>query len=46
MDEIIINKVWKNKSNNQKLVTIPKKSNIEEGEYVEIKKVKRGDDGS
>lgn len=36
----IIRKVWKNKSNNQKLITIPKNSNIEEGDYVEVKKVK------
>ncbi len=35
----IIKKVWKNKSNNQKLVTIPKDSEIEEGDFVEIKKV-------
>ena len=37
-DKIIV-KVWKNKGNNQKLVTIPKGSEIEEGEYVEIKRV-------
>jgi len=30
--------VWKNKANNQKLVTIPKDSNIEAGEYVWIEK--------
>ncbi len=36
----IIKKVWKNKSNQQKLVTIPKDSKIQEGDYVEIKKVK------
>ena len=36
----IIQKVWKNKSNNQKLITIPKDSGIKEGDYVEIKKVK------
>ena len=35
-----IMKVWKNKYNNQKLVTIPKESGIEEGDYVEIKKMK------
>ena len=36
----VIMKVWKNKIRNQKLVTIPKDCNIEEGDYVEIKKVK------
>lgn len=37
----IIQKVWKNKSNNQKLVTIPKNSNIEAGDYVKIKKIEK-----
>ena len=37
--EKIIQKVWKNKSANQKLVTIPKESEINEGDYVEIKKI-------
>lgn len=32
----VIQKVWKNKAANQKLVTIPKDSNIEEGDYVEV----------
>ena len=36
----IIQKVWKNKANNQKLVTIPKNCEIKEGDYVEIKKIK------
>jgi hypothetical protein len=41
MKEIkLIRKVWKNKQANQKLVTIPKSSKIQEGEYVEIKKIK------
>jgi hypothetical protein len=31
-------KVWKNRSNNQKLITIPKDSDIEEGDYVWIEK--------
>ena len=35
----IIMKVWKNKAKNQKLITIPKDCGIEEGDYVEIKKV-------
>ena len=38
--KIIIQKVWKNRGANQKLVTIPKKSKINEGDYVKIKKVK------
>ena len=38
-EQNIIQKVWKNKGNNQKLVTIPKDSEIEEGDYVKIKKV-------
>jgi len=37
--ERIIKRVWLNKSNKQKLVTIPKDSEIHEGDYVEIKKV-------
>lgn len=36
----IVMKVWKNKFNKQKLVTIPKDCNIQEGDYVEIKKIK------
>jgi len=36
-----IMKVWKNKGNNQLLVTIPKYSGIKEEDYVEIKKVKK-----
>lgn len=43
-DEIIV-KVWKNKLNNQKLITIPASSNIEEGDYVLIKKVEGITDG-
>ena len=31
-------KVWKNKSNGQKLVTIPKDSDIQDGDYVWIEK--------
>jgi len=37
---VLIQKVWKNKFNNQKLVTIPKDSRIEDGDYVKIEKVK------
>lgn len=36
----VIMKVWKNKSRNQKLITIPKDCDIDEGDYVEVKKVK------
>ena len=36
---VIIQKVWENKGNEQKLVTIPKESEIKSGDYVEIKKV-------
>jgi len=32
--------VWKNKTNGQKLVTVPKDSDIEAGEYVWIEKAK------
>lgn len=39
MEEIIC-KVWKNKGNEQKLITIPKDCNIEDGDYVYIQKVK------
>ena len=39
MDKQIIVKVWKNKGANQKLVTIPKDCDIEEGDYVRIEKV-------
>jgi len=37
----MIKKVWKNTNNNQKLVTIPKNSDIEAGDYVSIKKVEK-----
>lgn len=37
----LIVRVWKNRSNNQKLVTIPKrKKDINEGDFVKIIKVK------
>ena len=35
----IIRRVWKNKQIDQKLITIPKDCDIDEGDYVEIKKV-------
>ena len=41
----IIKKVWINKFNNQKCVTIPKDSNIQKGDYVFIDKVEGGKDG-
>lgn len=36
----VISRVWQNKKNKQKLATIPAKSKIQAGDYVEIKKVK------
>lgn len=39
-EEKIIMKVWKNKIKNQKLITIPKDCDIQEGDYVEVKKTK------
>lgn len=39
--ENIIVRVWKNKSNGQKLITIPKKCKIKEGDYVYIEKVNK-----
>jgi len=36
---VLIQKVYINKSNKQKLVTIPKDSEIAEGDYVKIEKV-------
>ena len=38
-DRNIIVKVYTNRSNGQKLVTIPKDSNIEDGDFVRIEKV-------
>ena len=38
----IIMKVWKRKTPPQKLVTVPKDCEIEEGDYVEIKKIEIG----
>ncbi len=37
---VVIRKVWERTSNNQKMVTIPKHSDIEPGDYVKIKRVK------
>ena len=39
-DKRLILKVWKAKANNQKLITIPKESEIKEGDYIEIIKIK------
>jgi len=36
----IIQKVWVNKYNNQKLITIPKECDINDGDYVEVIKIK------
>ena len=40
---IMIGQVWKQKKNDVKLVTIPKKSDIEEGDYVEFHKVEENE---
>ena len=37
--EYLIVKVWKAKTNNQKLVTIPRECNIKEGDYIKIIKI-------
>lgn len=37
----IIAKVWVNKGNGQKLATIPKDADINDGDYVEITKVRK-----
>ena len=39
MEQKIIKKVWLNKHTNQKFVTIPKDSDIQEGDYVRIERV-------
>jgi len=39
MENKIIVKVWVNKANQQKMITIPKKCEIKKGDYVEVKKV-------
>jgi len=36
----LILKVWKAKANNQKLVVIPRESDIKEGDYIEVIKIK------
>lgn len=41
MDKTIIKKVYINKESKQKLITIPKDSDIEEGDYVQIYKIKK-----
>lgn len=45
MDSLIIKKVWVNKFNKQKLVTIPKDCSIKEGDHVSIRKVEDIEDG-
>lgn len=37
---MIIRKVWKNSQTEQKLITIPKDSDIQEGDYVQVIKVR------
>ena len=39
MNKIIIRKVWKAKKQNQLIITIPKDKGIEDGDYVELKRV-------
>ncbi len=36
----VIRKVWLHKATNQKIITIPKDSYIEAGDFVEVNKVK------
>jgi hypothetical protein len=40
MEKKIIAKVWMNKGNKQKLITIPKDCDIKDGDYVEVIKIK------
>jgi len=40
MEKRIIRKVWKNKLANQLLISIPISSSINEGDYVEVVKLK------
>ena len=40
---MIVRKVWKNQSNNQLLITIPKDSDIQDGDYVKVGKVAEDD---
>lgn len=42
---MIVKKVWENQANGQKLLTIPKESDIESGDYVKIEKVENQDEG-
>jgi len=37
---MIVAKVWKAKKKNQKMITIPKDCNINEGDYVRVEKVR------
>ena len=37
----IIRKVYKVKANNQKMITIPKDCDIQEGDYVRVEKVEQ-----
>jgi len=40
MEKRIIRKVWKNKLANQLLISIPRTSDVQEGDYVEVIKLK------
>ncbi|MFQ6118377.1 MAG: hypothetical protein ACE5KE_00665 [Methanosarcinales archaeon] len=37
-NHVVVRKVWQNKASGQLLVTIPKHSEIKEGEYVKVEK--------
>ena len=43
MEKRLIRKVWKRNKTNQKMVSIPKEYPIEDGDYVEIKKIADGE---
>ena len=43
MPQQIIQKVWENKKTKQKLITIPKSSDIKRGDYVSIEKIEAKD---
>lgn len=42
---MIVRRVWRNKANGQLLVTVPKDSEIEEGDYVKLTKVENDEEG-
>lgn len=40
-DKLVIVKVWKRHKLNQKMITVPKDCDIEEGDFVHLLKVKK-----